>query len=393
VRYQAALRPETRQSYPTRSGIGSLAPIVKALQSAPAEAPPSVGTAAGFGEGPSAVLLVAALTFAFALAGTRYIPLIDRDEGRYAEAAREMLVSGDWLVPRIFAVPYLEKPPLFYWLTAVSYAAAGVNELGARMVPAVSAALGVLATGLFGRRIFGGGAGVLGAAVLATSGLHLLLARVAITDMLFGALLTGALFAFFVAETERRTFLPFWVLAAAATLTKGPVAPVLCGLVGVSHLALVGRWQILRAARFWIGFPLFLAIVAPWFLLIQARYPAFLPYYVYKEHLLRVAGDEHREPFFWYLPWIVVGFLPWSVVACGALPAIRDRLRDPSAAGVAARFLIVWAAWVFAFFSVPRGKLVPYMLPVLPPLALLVGDALQRWRRGAVVSRGGARAG
>ncbi|HSD10319.1 MAG TPA: glycosyltransferase family 39 protein [Candidatus Binatia bacterium] len=322
---------------------------------------------------------VAALALLLALVGTRHLPLIDRDEGRYAEGAREMLASGDWLVPRLFGVPYLEKPPLFYWLTAAAYHMVGVDELGARLVSALAATAGVLATGLFARRSFGARAALFAAAILATSGLYFVLARVAITDMLFAVLIAGAIMAFYAAESEGRSFLPFWVLAAAATLTKGPVAPVLCALVGAAHVAIAGRWAVLRARRFWSGLPLFLALVVPWFAWVEIDHPGFLGFYVYKEHMLRVAGDEHREPFYWYVPWLLLCFLPWTPLFIATLPRIRIRLQERSRGGAAARFTAVWAALILAFFSLPRGKLVPYILPMFPALAILLGDALDRW--------------
>jgi len=341
---------------------------------------------------PLAILCIAATTLALALFHTRALPLIDRDEGRYAEAAREMLASGDWLVPRLFGVAYLEKPPLFYWLTAAAYRIAGIDELGARLVSALAAAAGVLAIGLLGRRCFGPRAGLLGATVLATSGLYFVLARVAITDMLFSVLIGTALTSFFLAASERRSFLPFWLLAAAATLTKGPVAPVLCGLTALAYLASAGRLGILRSGRFWLGLPAFLAIVLTWFALVEVRHPGFLGFYVYKEHMLRVAGDEHRQPLYWYAPWLLLGLLPWTPACIAALPAIRARVREASAAGDAARFAFAWVTVVFVFFSVPRGKLAPYILPLFPPLALLLGDALDRWLDGRVTIRAMPRA-
>ncbi|MBI2963413.1 MAG: glycosyltransferase family 39 protein [Deltaproteobacteria bacterium] len=328
------------------------------------------------------ILLVCALSLGLSLFHTRSLPLIDRDEGRYAEAAREMLSAGDWLVPRLFGVAYLEKPPLFYWLTAAACRTFGVDELGARLVSAVSGAAAVLAAGLFARRTLGDRAGVIASLVLATSGLHLVLARVAITDALFSALLGGALMAYFIAEAEHRSFLPFWLLAAAATLTKGPVAAVLCGLTILGHLAVLGDWRTLRSGRFWLGLPLYLALAGSWLALLEARFPGFLYFYVYKEHLLRAAGDEHRQAFYWYVPWVLAGFLPWTPMLAAAAPAIAERLRQATPAGVAVRFAVVWAATVLLFFSVPRGKLVPYILPMFPALAIVLGDALARWTSG-----------
>jgi 4-amino-4-deoxy-L-arabinose transferase-like glycosyltransferase len=358
------------------SAFVSVSPAVNDLSADRGQARKSAPLPSG---GLLGLFVVSALALFLALFYTRHLPLIDRDEGRYAEGAREMLASGDWLVPRLFGVPYLEKPPLFYWLTAASYRVVGVNELGARLVSALAAAAGVLATGLFARRLFGARAGLFAAAILASSGLYFVLARVAITDMLFGVLIAGAIMTFFLAESEGRSFFPFWVLAAAATLTKGPVAPVLCALTAAAHLAIADRWAILRAPRFWRGLPLFLALVVPWFALVELAHPSFLRFYIYKEHMLRVTGDEHRQPFYWYAPWLLLGFLPWTPLLIATLPRIRRRLQERSRAGVAARFIGVWAAVIFAFFSIPRGKLAPYILPMFPALAILLGDALDRW--------------
>jgi 4-amino-4-deoxy-L-arabinose transferase-like glycosyltransferase len=352
---------------------------VNAADAVSVDAEPHEGAASVRFHGIWPILMLGALALGLALFETRELPLIDRDEGRYAEGAREMLASGDWLVPRLFGVPYLEKPPLFFWMTAASCGLVGVDELGARLVSALAAAAGVVVTGLFARRAFGRRAGVLAAAVLATSGLYLVLARVVITDMLFSVLVTGALVSWFLAETGKRSFLPFWLLAAAATLTKGPVAAVLCGLVGLGYLALERSLGDLRSLRFWIGMPVFLAIVLSWFALVEIRYPGFVYFYVYKEHLLRVAGDEHREPFFWYLPWVLAGWLPWTPIAVALAPAIGRRLSEQTARGRAARFVAIWACVVLVFFSIARGKLVPYILPMFPAMAILLGDALDDW--------------
>jgi 4-amino-4-deoxy-L-arabinose transferase-like glycosyltransferase len=352
---------------------------VNAADAVSVDAEPHEGAASVRFHGIWPILMLGALALGLALFETRELPLIDRDEGRYAEGAREMLASGDWLVPRLFGVPYLEKPPLFFWMTAASCGLVGVDELGARLVSALAAAAGVVVTGLFARRAFGRRAGVLAAAVLATSGLYLVLARVVITDMLFSVLVTGALVSWFLAETGKRSFLPFWLLAAAATLTKGPVAAVLCGLVGLGYLALERSLGDLRSLRFWIGMPVFLAIVLSWFALVEIRYPGFVYFYVYKEHLLRVAGDEHREPFFWCLPWLLAGWLPWTPIAVALAPAIGRRLSEQTARGRAARFVAIWACVVLVFFSIARGKLVPYILPMFPAMAILLGDALDDW--------------
>jgi 4-amino-4-deoxy-L-arabinose transferase-like glycosyltransferase len=329
-----------------------------------------------------AIAGIAAAVLAIALFQTRNLPLIDRDEGRYAEAARELRASGEWLVPRLYGVAYLEKPPLFYWATASAYALVGEDELGARLTPAVAAALGVLVTGLFGARYLSGRAGVLAAATLASSGLYFVLARVVVTDMLFTVLIASALMAFFVADRERRSFLPFWILAAAATLTKGPVAAVLCALVVIAHLAVERRLARIFAVDFLAGLAVYLPIVGTWLCLLETRFPGFFAFYVYKEHVLRVAGDEHREAFWWYGPWLLVGFLPWTPAWIAALPGTVRAMRGESERASALRFAGLWAVAILVFFSISRGKLVPYILPIFPALAIQLGDALDRWIGG-----------
>ena len=329
-----------------------------------------------------AIGAIAAVVLAVALFQTRNLPLIDRDEGRYAEAARELRASGDWLVPRLYGVAYLEKPPLFYWATASAYALIGEDELGARLTPAVAAALGVLVTGLFGARYLSGRAGVFAAATLGSTGLYFVLARVVVTDMVFTALIASALMAFFVADRERRSFLPFWFFAAAATLTKGPVAAVLCALVVIAHLMVERRLARIFTVDFLAGLAVYLPIVGAWLVLLETRFPGFVGFYVYKEHVLRVAGDEHWEAFWWYAPWLVVGFMPWTPAWLVALYGSLRAIRGESERATALRFAAIWAGAIFIFFSIPRGKLVPYILPIFPALAIQLGDALDRWIAG-----------
>src|SRR5262245_54150012 len=204
------------------------------------------------------------------------MPLTDPDEGRYALIARQMATSGDWLVPRLFDLPYLEKPPLLYWITAAIFRVFGAFELTARLGPALAAAFGVAATGWFARS-FSPTAGILASTTLALCGLYTVIARTLVTDMVFSVPLTAALFTFF---TRRQATAPriWWALAswislALATPCKGPVAIVISGAVIVID-ALLGRsLKSLFDRRLIASSPIFLAVAIPWFALIQARYP------------------------------------------------------------------------------------------------------------------------
>src|SRR5262249_17340383 len=151
-------------------------------------------------------------------------------EGRYAEIGREMLARGDWIEPRLFGIPYLEKPPLLYWVTALSFEAFGNGESSARLAPTIAAAVGVFAAGAFASAAFGARAGIFAAIVLGTSALYVALARAVVTDMLFSTGMSIALLSFLRARArnEARWFALAWLGLAIAVLSKGPAAIVLC---------------------------------------------------------------------------------------------------------------------------------------------------------------------
>jgi 4-amino-4-deoxy-L-arabinose transferase-like glycosyltransferase len=315
------------------------------------------------------------ILFAFNLGS---LPLTDPDEGRYAEISREMLASGDFVEPRLFGIPYLEKPPLLYWLTAASFRAFGKSETAARLAPTIAAAAGVVATGAFASATFGAGAGVLAALVLGTSALYVALARAVVTDMPFSTGLSIALLAFLRARErgDARTFALAWLGLAIAVLAKGPAAIVLCLLV-VGIDSIVGRscsW--LASGAFWATMPIFLAIALPWFVMIEIRRPEFFSFYLWKEHLNRAAGSEHPHAFYFYVPILLAGFLPWTPIAVGTANRWYRAARESTRDAPVVRFLLIWAVVVFVVFSVSVGKLATYVLPVLCPLAILVARTL-----------------
>ena len=299
--------------------------------------------------------------------------LMDPDEGRYAEIAREMLLLRDWLIPHLNLVPYLEKPPLVYWLTSLSFAAFGFAEWAARLPAALAALAGMyLAYGL-GRALWGESQGFWGAMVLATCGGYLVLARLLTLDMVFSVFLNlGIALGYWALSRERRHLWPWAYLSLAlAVLVKGPVALVLVGLIWGLTASLRGR-QALRDLMQPGSWVLLVVMVLPWFLYVSWRFPDFFRFFLWEHHVERYLNGAfyHAEPWWYFgpvllgllLPW--TGLVPWAV-SRRAPHNPNDRL-----------FLIIWASAVLAFFSVSRGKLVPYILPALLPLALLVGEAL-----------------
>jgi 4-amino-4-deoxy-L-arabinose transferase-like glycosyltransferase len=302
--------------------------------------------------------------------------LMDPDEGRYAEIAREFFVLRDWLIPHLNLLPYLEKPPLVYWLTALSFKVFGYTEAAARLPSAASALAGVfLAYGL-GRSLWGPTPGVLGALVLATCAGYVALGRLLTLDMTFSLFLNLGIGLGFLAL--RRGWPRLWPWAylalALAVLTKGPVALVLAGLIwGIWVLFPGGEagtvtWRSLIQPWSWL---LLAVITLPWLVYVQWRYPEFFQFFIVEQHFGRFLTPAiHPQPLYYYIPVLLALLLPWTWLLPWALTA-GGRRPDPDR-----RFLVVWALVILVFFSLSRGKLAPYILPALLPLAGLMGRGL-----------------
>jgi 4-amino-4-deoxy-L-arabinose transferase-like glycosyltransferase len=317
------------------------------------------------------------------------------DEGRYAEIPREMVASGDAITPRIDGIKYFEKPPLGYWVVAASQRVLGEGEAATRLPGALFALAGVLAVYGAGRRLFGRAAGLWSAVVLATSPLWFAMGQIVSLDMPVSSLLTLSLLAFLLATRASTTaarrgwVLAFYVAAALATLTKGLIAIAFPALILGTWVLLTRRWRALLLALSPLGIAAYLLVGVPWHLLAARANPEFAWFYFVHEHFLRYTTTIHAryQPPWFFLPVLLFGLLPWTVLLPRALAGAwraSDEERD------ATRYLLLWAALVFLFFSASKSKLVPYILPVLPPLALLVGRTLARVQEelGARVARG-----
>lgn len=342
--------------------------------------------------------LLLAVYFGFELGGRA---LWHPDEGRYSEIPRAMVESGDYVTPRLNGVKYFEKPALFYWMQAGSIKLFGVNEWALRLWPALLALAGCLAVYGAGRKLFGRRAGLIAAIVLATSPLYYLLARIVTLDMAVSVFLTGALLSFLLGVREppgraRALYLyAFYALCAAATLTKGLIGIVIPGMVIGAWIVLLWDWRLLRAIHLPTGLLLFFVLAAPWHLLAARANPEFAQFYFIHEHFQRYLTTVHMryQPWWFFLPVLVLGMLPWIGLLFPALRAsMRARAISTVPGGQALRagrprrqtrharreelFLSLWAGLVFAFFSASGSKLIPYILPMLPPLALLLGRYL-----------------
>jgi len=317
-------------------------------------------------------LLLAGMVAVY-LMGLTAVGIFDPEEGRHVSIATAMLRSGDFVVPQLQGFPYLEKPPLAYWLIAAAFRAFGRGEFAARLPAAAMGLAGIAAVFLLARTALGTRAAFLSAGVLALTTQWFVQARYMTTDMIVSGWITIALAAFYVGFHSRRrgAYLLFFFAMAMATLAKGIIGVALpCGVVAV-FVALTRRWRVLADMSPLLGGALYLAIVLPWFGLVERRIPEFLHYFVVDQHVARFLGhaDEHPAPWWFFLPVLAFGFFPWIV----HLPAAASRMKERVEVSA---FLWSWFAVIFVFFSVAQEKLMGYILPVYPPLAILVGGYL-----------------
>ena len=336
--------------------------------------------------------LLAALAVAW-FCNLGYRHLVKPDEGRYAEIPREMVASGDWLTPRINGYKYFEKPPLQYWATAASYRAFGVNEWSARLWLGLTGFLGVLMVFWAGNRLFGAPAGLLGAAVGASSALYAIVGHLLTLDMALSVFMSASVFAFAVAQAardeagRRRWMLCGWAAMALAVLTKGLVGAVLPVTAAGIYVIVQRDWRLLSRLELVRGGLLFLAIAAPWFVAVSLANPEFARFFFIHEHFERFLTKEHDryQPMWYFIPVLLIGIVPWIVAL---LPAVRAAWRRGEAAAFdVRRFLLLWCAVVFVFFSVSDSKLVAYILPLFPALALLIGDYLRSAGRRTLLAQ------
>ncbi len=330
--------------------------------------------------------LLAALLVVTWFSGIAVRKLQHPDEGRYAEIAREMAVTGDWVTPRLNGLKYFEKPPFQYWVTAAAFRIFGVREWTARLAPALAGLLAVVIVGVTAARLDNPTAGVYAALVLSASVWPFAMAQLLTLDSVLCAWMTAMLCAFLLAQrdglssgTRRNLMLAAYAAAAAATLTKGLVALAIPGATLVLYSLATrdtGPWKRLHAVP---GLCLFVALTAPWFLLVSRANPEFAQFFFIHEHVERFLTTEHRREGTWYyfIPLLAAGILPWLTVW---LWTLRSSWREAPVAANGfcwVKFCLAWAAFVFVFFSFSESKLPSYILPLFPALALVLGWQLR----------------
>ncbi len=329
-----------------------------------------------------APLLLVGGTAAFYLTRLGAAGLYDPNEGMYAEISREMVLLRDWLTPHFNFIRYFEKPPLLYWLTAVAYRLLGISEFSARLITALAAIAGVGVVYGIGRDLWGRRAGLVSGLILATTFGYYIFSRIILTDMLFTTLLAvtfwGGLRGLLEETPRPRAMLGAYAAMALAILTKGLIGLAFPILTMAGFLLLTRDWRLLRRLELLRGSAVFLAITAPWHILVGLKNPGFFWFYFVNEHLLRFLGRRHLldyapMPLYAFLAMVVVWTFPWSAF----LPvALRRYWPRPGEAGREERgflFILCWAVSVIGFFSLTPSRLEYYSLPAFPAVALLVG--------------------
>ncbi|WP_144153776.1 glycosyltransferase family 39 protein [Paraburkholderia sp. BCC1885] len=307
--------------------------------------------------------------------------LLPSDEGRYAEMAREMFLTGDWITPRYNGYKYFEKPPLQTWLNALTFAWFGIGEWQARLYTALTGFAGVLLLGFTGARVFNAATGVFAAIVLATSPYWNLMGHFNTLDMGLSFWMELTLCALLLAQrpnlpsaSVRGWMWLCWASMALAVLSKGLVGLILPGAVLVLYTLAARDWAVWKRLHLIGGLILFFAIVTPWFVLVQQRNPEFLNFFFIVQQFKRYLTPEQNRPgaFYYFVPVLLVGFLPWLTVS---VQSIRHALRLPRQPNgfSPVMMMLVWAAFIFLFFSASHSKLLSYTLPIAPALALLIG--------------------
>ena len=263
--------------------------------------------------------------------GLAYFGLVGADEPRYAQVAREMLARHDWITPTLGGKPWLEKPPLYYWQAMLAYSIFGVSDWAARLPSAVDATLMVVAIYLFLKR-FRPGFQLDGALMTASAAGVVGFARAASTDMPLAAMFTIALLAWYAwYESESHRYLAvFYFFLALGTLAKGPVAPLLAGMIVVIFAVAKRDYRLLWRTLWVPGVLLFCAVALPWYIAVQIKNPEFFRVFILQHNLARFGTNlyHHPEPFWYYVPVVLLGLIPWTVFVVASLRGNHSRVVD-----------------------------------------------------------------
>jgi 4-amino-4-deoxy-L-arabinose transferase-like glycosyltransferase len=324
--------------------------------------------------------------------------LVPTDEGRYAEMAREMVASGDWITQRLNGIKYFEKPPLQNWMNAISFELFGLGDWQARLWTGLCGLLGIAATSYTALRLYNRRVAISSALILGSSFFWAGLGHVNTLDMGLASMMTLALCGLMLAQRngatskeQRNGMLLCWAGMALATMSKGLIGFVLPGAVLVIYTIWtrdIGLWTRLHMGK---GLILFFAITAPWFILVWQANPEHPHFFFIHEHFQRFTSTVHRRAGAWhyFFPLLALGIIPWlgfllQSIWGGFKEKNNDnltnatQLKNGAINFSAQKMLLIWAIFIFFFFSISGSKLPSYILPIFPALAILIALELEK---------------
>lgn len=322
----------------------------------------------------NSLLLVIVLALFMVLFGIGGVPLLDPDEPVYAETAREMIQTGDFLSPRIFGNYWYDKPPMYYWLVAFAQMLFGDNEFAARFPAGVMACATAVMVYVSGTKLFSERAGFWSAVVLSSCIQFFYMGKAAVTDTTLLFFMSGALLCF----AHKRYWL-MYICMALATVTKGPIGIVFPGAIIFLYLLIIGQLREILRMHVIRGLLLYFLVAAPWYYAMYTVHGMdFINTFLGFHNVTRFTTPEHanRVTFWYYFPVVILGLFPWTGLLLQSVKAsIRDSRIDDMRNLI---FLHVWWAFVFLFFTVCQTKLVSYILPMFPALAMVIGWNIAR---------------
>lgn len=314
--------------------------------------------------------------------------LIPSDEGRYAEIAREMLVSGNWLVPKYNDYLYFEKPPLHLWMTAFAFKLFGLGEWQARLWSGLTSLAGIFFFSYTASKVWGARVGQLTAMILASSPLWILGGHFNSLDMGMAFFMGSTLCSLMLArqatqgsKSQQNWMLLCWASMALAVLSKGLIGVVLPGLVLVVYSVTSWDWKCWTQMLWIKGLGIFFLICAPWFILISIEHPAFLYFFFIHEHFERFTTNEHARvaPWHFFISLICVGLIPWLWQLFSTnLQILQFRFKLPLSSPTSKNLWLcfIWFIVILCFFSASHSKLPGYIIPVIPALAVMIAISI-----------------
>jgi 4-amino-4-deoxy-L-arabinose transferase-like glycosyltransferase len=306
------------------------------------------------------------------------MPLMEPDEARYSDIPSLMNRTGDYITPHLNHVVYLEKPPLSYWATALSFKIFGEDEFSSRLFVGLCAWGCIFLVYRIGAFFHDEKTGLYSAGVLSTFLFYSILGKINILDMplaFFVCLATWAGYRYFVGDGQKKGWLYLlYVGSGLAFLTKGLIGVVFPFAVVILWLFISKRWRDMLRLFSPVGMTLFLLISCPWIILVQKANKDFMWFFFIREHFLRytstIGGRNH--PIWFYVPFVVLGTLPWSAFLLKALKEGVEK-RTPLFKATEKHFLLIWIFFIFIFFSFSSCKLIPYIIPIFIPIAIIFG--------------------